>query len=208
MNGVYQAEELPYYSGPMAYRRGSHWLYRWHQTYWYLSELKWADGDVAPAGEKEFTDPVIYSALVDENSPESPPTSGWFGDKMWATARRRHQLSCSPVRREHAHRGHRAAAQQLSRKHGVSSRVNEVYQAVGGTLALALLAIVGALLAASRCSRSRRSLPPPWSILSPSGAPPHGAAAVHGRRRRARRCYARRGGRVNERREGRMTWGP
>ena len=77
VNGVYQAEELPYYSGPMAYRRGSHWLYRWHQTYWYLSELKWADNDVAPAGEKEFTDPVIYSALVDENSPESPPTSGW-----------------------------------------------------------------------------------------------------------------------------------
>ena len=154
VNGVYQAEELPYYSGPMAYRRGSHWLYRWHQTYWYLSELKWADGDVAPAGEKEFTDPVIYSALVDENSPESPPTSGWHGDKMLgfgpppAPIIVLHQcVGSTPIE------DIEPPPKKKPCKHGVSSRVNEVYQAVGGTLALALLAIVGALLAASRCSR-------------------------------------------------------
>ena len=63
----------------MAYnKQGTHlWMYRWHQTWWYLSELDWKFAD----SEDDFTKPVLYSSMVAEPI-DFPPAQGWTFDKM------------------------------------------------------------------------------------------------------------------------------
>ena len=64
VNGLYAATTMPDYIGPAAFHKPgtSLWMYRWHQTFWYLSEL---DTDRL-VSERSFTEPVIYTALVGE----------------------------------------------------------------------------------------------------------------------------------------------
>jgi len=73
VNGLYVEKALQGYAGPMAYTQpGTNlWLYRWHQTWWYLSQLDSTD---------DFTNPM-YSSPVTEPA-QFPPSGGWYHDKM------------------------------------------------------------------------------------------------------------------------------
>ena len=77
-NGLYAQEELEGYAGPLAYHKpdSSMWIFRWHQTWWHLASLQ-----PPLLSEEAFTDPVIYTSLVQEPR-ELPPKRGWTGDVM------------------------------------------------------------------------------------------------------------------------------
>ena len=77
-NGLYTLEELEGYAGPPAYHLiGTDlWLFRWHQTWWHLGELR-----QPLLSEEAFTAPVIYTAIVQEPR-DVPPSHGWTGDVM------------------------------------------------------------------------------------------------------------------------------
>ena len=82
VDGLYAAEDLPSYVGPVAYHKPGtdFWIYRWHQTFWHLSELKMPLLD-----EEAFTRPVIYTAMTERSSggvSPFPPQRGWTGDVM------------------------------------------------------------------------------------------------------------------------------
>ena len=68
------ARVLGSYAGPVAYnKQGTNlWMYRWHQTWWYLSELDWKFAD----SEDDFTKPVLYSSMVAEPICGSSTTFG------------------------------------------------------------------------------------------------------------------------------------
>jgi hypothetical protein len=77
-NGVYVEDFLNGYAGPPAFhKQGTDlWLFRWHQTWWHLGTLK-----QPLLSEADFTDPVIYTALVQEPR-DFPPEDGWTNDVM------------------------------------------------------------------------------------------------------------------------------
>lgn len=78
-DGVFVGRNLKSYAGPMAYNKlGTNlWMYRWHQTWWYLSELNFEYA----MNEEDFTAPVIYSSMVTDPA-AFPPTTGWTYDRM------------------------------------------------------------------------------------------------------------------------------
>ena len=72
VNGLYVEREMPGYIGPMSYTMpGTNlWLYRWHQTWWYITNVD----------SEDFTNPLYASAVVEPA--HYPPASGWYHDKM------------------------------------------------------------------------------------------------------------------------------
>ena len=78
-NGLYAQQPLHDYVGPLAYHQPAtqYWLFRWHQTWWHIAKL-----DRPLDSDASFTDAVIYTAIVDGDDSDHPPTSGWTGDVM------------------------------------------------------------------------------------------------------------------------------
>jgi len=76
-NGEYRMTHLPNYAGPPAWSNGKGWwMYRWHQTYWYLSHIPDTSRMV---DEHAFTAPVKYTTLADD---PVPPPRGWVADHL------------------------------------------------------------------------------------------------------------------------------
>ena len=92
-NGLYASEELPSYVGPLAYHKPKTdlWIYRWHQTFWYMSRLTFPLLD-----EESFTRPVIYTVMAGWPPASLPPQAGWtYAAHRTQTNRNIPPLSCS-----------------------------------------------------------------------------------------------------------------
>jgi hypothetical protein len=89
-NGLYAAETLESYVGPATYHKPGtdYWMYRWHQTFWYLSILQ-ID---TLTSEDAFVKLVVYTAMAERSEADgvspAPPKHGWTGDVMrgWGPA--------------------------------------------------------------------------------------------------------------------------